>query len=102
MRFPPPGELQPVRSTPIRRKGRNPAFYLLISLFGLAIVAMGVLIYLHSPSATSDSGGFFSAFNGFDQFVRDLLWTILSWALIIFGSILVLGGIVITVLASAD
>ncbi len=97
------GEIQPERATPIRKKGRNPVFYLLISVIGLGIVALGVVVYLHSGSGEGASDtGFFSIFNGFDDFVRGLLWGILAWGLMIFGSLLVLGGIVITLLAAAD
>ncbi len=98
------GEVQPERATPLRRRPRNPAFYLLISLLGLGIVALGVIVYLHSTSSEPEStdSGFFGIFDGLDDFARDLLWAILAWGLIIFGSLLVIGGIVITVLAAAD
>ena len=99
-----PGEMQPLRGSPVRRKGRNPVFYLLISVIGLGVIALGAAIYLHGSSdegGTSEPG-FWGMFDGLDDFARDLLWAILAWGLIIFGGLLVIGGIVITVLASAD
>ena len=103
IRFAGPGELQPVRATPVRRKPRNPAFYLLISVIGLGIIALGVVVYMHdSGDGGSSDTGFFGVFNGFDDLVKDILWAILAWGLMIFGSILVIAGIIITLLAAAD
>lgn len=104
VRFPPSGE-KPLLATPIRRERRNPAVYLSISILGLFVVFLGVIAYTHVRTDASDpmeTGDFYRPFGGFGEFVRGLFWTILIWALIIFGLLLVIAGLVITVAATFD